>query len=757
MCSRARSAAVLFLLLATCLPAFAQRDALPDPSKGYKWEDAAKKLGLTPDEIQQLSRDKVLVTNQAFKQVFTPYLGHGAPVFITSDSLLNAYHVLYEESVLRLERSNARKLPEVLGVIWKNLDAAGFGIKGKPELVAAARLRAKVVIGTALALLGDATIKPDAEAAKLIGEEVKRVEEARENMKPAWLGPPDDGFLALDYSRYKPRGFYMRSEPLQRYFRAVSWLQSIPFRVDRDDELLSILLLGERIGGERAGLDQCFLFFRGFSDFIGAPDDWDITTALAAARDNNRIDLAGEGLAPTRAQLHENARIHHYQPMISHTRQLPPGDPSAVADLAFRVLPAYRTPDAILFQRTTDLRVFEFRRPFPTGLEVCAALGSTWAQGKIGGQDRKTVLKIIAESSDVFRGSSLYFGYLDCLRALLDQPEPDAPAFMKTEPWRVKSCQTALAGWAQLRHTWTLQAKQTAMYESEEMVPVGFIEPEPEFFSRMAKLVERTQRELKAAGAITDGWTDVPVDIRAGADLIEAKDFAHMDNAGWRKLTRDEIQLVEHVERILHGMKLEAGLGDRTKYYAEATGRLRRLADDLEKGKLPVERDVLRSLYVMKVSYEDLWRDLGERCRRLEALAQKQLRGVPFSDEETDFIQGYGWAIARIMLYNGNAYLDPRDDAPRVVDVVYNPNVKQYLEVGISRPRAIYVLYPTKTGEILCRGAVMPYYEFPNSERLTDAEWKSLLDSDKRPDVPDWVKPIVAPGGIGVPKLDKRQ
>jgi hypothetical protein len=249
----------------------------------------------------------------------------------------------------------------------------------------------------------------------------------------------------------------------------------------------------------------------------------------------------------------------------------------------------------------------------------------------------------------------------------------------------------------------------------------------------------------------------VPVDIRAGADLIEAKDFAHMDNAGWRKLTRDEIQLVEHVERILHGMKLEAGLGDRTKYYAEATGRLRRLADDLEKGKLPVERDVLRSLYVMKVSYEDLWRDLGERCRRLEALAQKQLRGVPFSDEETDFIQGYGWAIARIMLYNGNAYLDPRDDAPRVVDVVYNPNVKQYLEVGISRPRAIYVLYPTKTGEILCRGAVMPYYEFPNSERLTDAEWKSLLDSDKRPDVPDWVKPIVAPGGIGVPKLDKRQ
>jgi hypothetical protein len=55
--------------------------------------------------------------------------------------------------------------------------------------------------------------------------------------KPAWLGPPDAGFSQIDYTRFKPRGFYTQSETLQRYFRAVAWLQAIPFRVEKDEEL----------------------------------------------------------------------------------------------------------------------------------------------------------------------------------------------------------------------------------------------------------------------------------------------------------------------------------------------------------------------------------------------------------------------------------------------------------------------------------------------------------------------------------------
>ena len=109
------------------------------------------------------------------------------------------------------------------------------------------------------------------------------------------------------------------------------------------------------------------------------------------------------------------------------------------------------------------------------------------------------------------------------------------------------------------------------------------------------------------------------------------------------------------------------------------------------------------------------------------------------------------------MLYGGNAYLSPNDDAPRIVDVYANPYIpKGYLHVGIARPRAIYVLYPWQGNQILCKGAVLPYYEFGYDGRLTDAEWKRLLDSDGRPALCDWLKPIIGENGISKPTLRRR-
>lgn len=58
------------------------------------------------------------------------------------------------------------------------------------------------------------------------------------------------------------------------------------------------------------------------------------------------------------------------------------------------------------------------------------------------------------------------------------------------------------------------------------------------------------------------------------------------------------------------------------------------------------------------------------------------------------------------------------------------------------------VLYPWQGTDILCRGASVPYYEFLHDGRLTDTEWKSMLDGDARPDLPSWYKPITeATGG----------
>src|SRR5262245_29816086 len=137
------------------------------------------------------------------------------------------------------------------------------------------------------------------------------------------------------------------------------------------------------------------------------------------------------------------------------------------------------------------------------------------------------------------------------------------------------------------------------------------------------------------------------------------------------------------------------------------------------------------------------WERLAKLCHKLEVLAHKQLRQVPFNEEENSFLKGYGKTLAGVMFYSGNSYVSPRDDAMRVVDVYSNSAAGGHLHVGIARPRIMWVLYPTKNGEVLCRGAIVPYAEFTHSNRLTDGEWKSLLDSSRRPEPPTWVKSVI--------------
>jgi hypothetical protein len=210
---------------------------------------------------------------------------------------------------------------------------------------------------------------------------------------------------------------------------------------------------------------------------------------------------------------------------------------------------------------------------------------------------------------------------------------------MRSEAWQAKSTQTVLSGWAQMRHTFTLQAKRSELYFGIVLVPPGVVEPNPEFFARMADLIERSRRLLDANRA--------------------------------------------------------------------------------------------------------RWDELASVTRKLEALAHKQLRQQPWSQEDENFLKAYGARIAGAMGYQGNSYEKPNDDAPRWTDVHHNAPGDYSLAVAVGRPRIIYVLYPWNGMEVLCQGSVMPYYEYRSKVRLTDPEWKQLLDSPRAPAQPAWLLPFV--------------
>ena len=58
--------------------------------------------------------------------------------------------------------------------------------------------------------------------------------------------------------------------------------------------------------------------------------------------------------------------------------------------------------------------------------------------------------------------------------------------------------------------------------------------------------------------------------------------------------------------------------------------------------------------------------------------------------------------------------------------------------------RRIVVRYPWKGENILCEGAVLTFYSFPNDGPLGDVEWSKRLDANPPPEPPDWLRPILA-------------
>ncbi len=711
---------------------------------------AAALASLDPHDRSLLLERKVLLVGPPFKQVFEPYLSSSVPVFVTSDSILHGYHVLLNESMIRLESAQAARLPWVLRKVWDNLPSASSEITGRPDLLRRAQDRAAILVAVGLRLLGDDVPGMGPARAEIVEAEVARVTAARGLEKPTWLGPPDPGFQALDYGRFAPRGFYAESAGLARYFRAVSFLQAIPFRVGNDEEFLAALLLGQTVGRGSLSLVERWVlrgFLNRYCAFLGQEDDWGLLEAARAA--GRELDFSlddgsrDDSLESKRRDLLGSARRGGGPPLNDPVRYAPE-EPGAAAEPGFRFLAAFRLPDTDLFYRTTDPR--RLSRPWPNPLEVAALLGSDRARELVLAREgdenaRRALAEALDGAGSLFVGArSLYGDYLRCIGAVLDAPGPDAPRFMRGEAWRAKSLNTALAGWGQMRRTFVLQAKPEEHWLKEFGPPAGYVEPDPDFFSRLASVSERTADLLRKAGAFRGGPRGLTRCLRDAASLLEQRLKAGKDlRTG---LEPDEEDRLRRARRILEDLRApseEEFHEDLRHFIAEA----RRAADALDEDSAWKD-DLIEALSRhLDLDVEPLWREFVASCRRLESMAHRQLRRVPFDTDDRAFLASYGKRLAGYCLYRGNAYLTPRDDAPRVVDVHSNARTGGYLEVGVSRPRRLYVLYDIGEEEVVCAGAVLPYREAVSSERLTDEAWRSLLDAGKVPPCPAWAGPFL--------------
>jgi hypothetical protein len=734
---------------------------LPDPAKDYRWQDAARDNGQSADEIARLERDKLFIEDRCYKQAFEVYIDNPQPVFITSDSLLNAFHVLFEDSFRELELRRVTALRENLEAVVKQARENSKESRYPMADLAPGWRLAQYVVGPALCILGTPVEFFDADTRAEIERQVALIRAAEAVKLPSWLGPPSQTLLALDYRRCKPVGFYAESERLSDYFRAVRWLQMIPFRADHDDELTAIMLLGNATRGERS-------LFSGMNDWLGQPDDRDLAFAGRCFRGS----FSTGGGTTWRAVL---ARYRHFLAQnhaggewsqVNSEIRLPPAGGDQPAEVVFRVLSASRLRDAVLFQHLAD------SGGVPEGLAVAAQLGSRVAISRLDGKNKSLVrvfppwsvddsdIRSLREGYEVIyadqegdprRYRSVYDEYLSVLATLFAPREPDAPVFMDGDVWAAKSCQTALASWAQMRRTFSLQAKLSAYYECATINSPGFIEPNPAFFGVVADLGVRVRVMLERDGAFDRSPLAEAEKLRDDARFLERlglhkpsatidgiRELNHEDRARYHLMDWDRAKRPEEFVGITF-MSRNGGLTSDVQmqqYHAAWIAYLRATADRIEndEGLSEAKDQELRAR----------WGILSQTARQLEGMSHKQLAGRAWSEEDRAFIRGYGETLGNVMGYFGNTWISPRDDAPRWAKV-HRFSLAQgdeSLAVGVGRARLLHVLYPWNGGEILCQGAVLPYYEYREKERLTDEEWRAKLDSPDAPPQPDWIEAI---------------
>ncbi|MCK5253831.1 MAG: DUF3160 domain-containing protein, partial [Thermoplasmata archaeon] len=123
---------------------------------------------------------------------------------------------------------------------------------------------------------------------------------------------------------------------------------------------------------------------------------------------------------------------------------------------------------------------------------------------------------------------------------------------------------------------------------------------------------------------------------------------------------------------------------------------------------------------------------------RLQRVAEAELEGTEPDEDDTYRLRGY------------HNYLESLySERPKTVvvsDVHTDPNTMTCLQEGIGTLKFIVVIVPYEDGYIATVGVVFQHHEFVRSleeGRLTDEEWKAMLEDGTAPEPAQWAKDFI--------------
>lgn len=614
-----------------------------------------------------LIRDNFVIyptsSNNEFFDVYEGNRYMRFPNFITVDSLMHTYH-LYFASLMRHTEEDylAPALANMSKVLLTNAAEQYVMAKGTDWETAAAKNLELFYVGAKLQDPG--TIfpvnMPNVEEIEADAEiELSRIA-AADGIETSTINGEFE-----DYTQYIVRGYYAGNEQLEQYFRAMMWYGRTAFTVKSEDltksAILQTISLSEGGDGDWRSIYDITSFFAGASDDPGYYElSQMVSDAYGSMPDTEAAIADADGFARTWEAL--------------KAYQMPGINSIPVYDGDDPVIPSYRfmgqrfTIDAAIMQKliysAVDKNDSGECRMLPNALDTAAVLGSKEAYEILEGSEDLTYKNFSENFNDLKQrfdnddpalwNASLYAGWLNTLRPLLEVKGEGYPSYMCSENWVRKDLETFAGSYAELKHDTVLYAKQVIAEmggaDEPEYDDRGYVDPEIEVYNRFVNLAEKTEEGLKGYGMLS------------------------------------------------------------------------------------------------KSAEEDLER-LKEIALKLVTISEKELKNELLSDEEYDFIREYGgnlehfWKEANQDTVDYSLNYSYQSPCPVITDIATDPN-GQVLEIGSGQAQKIYVVFPIDGELHVGSGSAYSFYQFtqPMSQRMTDQEWRGMLDGGYLDDDWNWIK-----------------
>lgn len=511
----------------------------------------------------------------------------------------------------------------------------------------------------------------------------------------------------LDFSLFKPRGHYTNESLLKRYFKAMIWCGTIEFQIAGDtpspQELGAAIVLYDLL--KRSGkFEQWQQFDRIIQTFVGRSDSMNFAQlgeVLTQAEIQSPADIKNlETLETLQAGiLAGNFGSQSYSNQFYETVQLP--RTFAVLGQRF-VLDSWALSKVVAPEIEWDGNRLE--RQIPSCLDMAFVVlgnnqivpdlvgrmtnkaGHPLRDGFLYPHNLAATRNTVDEQNSSIWTENIYMAWLATLRELsVPTTDTQYPEPMRTRAWAMKTLNTQLASWTQLRHDTILYAKPSVMYCICEY-PAGFVEPRIQFWERFEQMV------LLAANSIEQTPfpdSSIELEVSVGDNCGKSQYQLNL-----KEVQQQQSKFCRHFAQILSTLKVIA-----TKQLAQ---------QPLESTETQFLRDLIEAEEIyggVKYSgwYPSLFYANGQQSAKEVAIA-------------TDIHTGINSVL---------------QEAIGQVDLLM-------IAVDNGTERMVYA------GPVLSHYE----FESKGISRLSDAEWQAKVSSGNLPPRPEWTQNYLASANV---------